>query len=41
MSIERSRITLLTGLAVLCIGAHPLRAWGETPPTVTVYKNPT
>jgi len=40
MSIERSRITLLAGLAALCV-TGPTNAWADTLPADTVYKNPT
>jgi hypothetical protein len=41
MNVERSRITLLAGLAALCLSGRPTSAWADAPPTVTVYKNPT
>ena len=41
MSVERSRITLLAGLAALCLSGRFTRAGADAPPTVTVYKNPT
>jgi hypothetical protein len=41
MSVERSRITLLAGLAALFVAAPHANAWADALPTVTVYKNPT
>jgi hypothetical protein len=42
VSVQRSRIALLAGLATLAIrGAAPSAAWADPPPTATVYKSPT
>ena len=41
MSVERSRIALLAGLAALCVSSRPLRVWADALPAVKVYKNPT
>jgi hypothetical protein len=42
MSVERSRIVLLAGVAALVVsGGVGSRAWPEPRPEVTVYKSPT
>jgi hypothetical protein len=42
MTVERSRIALLAGLAALCLpGGGIARAWADAAPKITVYKNPT
>jgi len=42
MTVERSRIALLTGAAAVALaGALPSPAWPQRLPEVTVYKSPT
>jgi hypothetical protein len=41
MSVERSRIGLLAGVAVLLVAGGGSRAWSDSRPEVTVYKSPT
>jgi len=41
MTVERSRLALLAGLAVVIGGGGALAAWADTLPEATVYKSPT
>ena len=41
MKVERSRLALLAGLAMVIGGGGALTAWADALPEATVYKSPT